>query len=126
MVADDCPTEQGVLLEAKVGKAKPIHLIQYELMTGFPYKYTQEDILFLVHAQRQGISENNETERTVFFEKSRPCLRSSALGKKYGWGVHFDAEGKTAIYARESKAYQQFAQSDELNILKAMRNKRAK
>lgn len=125
MVADDCPVECGVLLEAKKGKAKPIHLIQYELMTEFPYKFTQEDILFLVHAQRQEISEDDEAERTAFFEKSRPCLRSSALGKKYGWGVHFDVNGKAAIYARDSQEYLQFSQSDELKVIKAMRNKRA-
>ena len=48
LVADDCPVECGVVPVVKAGKSKPIHVIQYELISEHPYYYTQEDILFMV------------------------------------------------------------------------------
>jgi len=63
-----------------------------------PYKFTQEELLFAVHVQREGISKSELKSRRAamrkeFFGKSRACLRASTLPKKYGWGLHFDAEG---------------------------------
>jgi hypothetical protein len=64
-------------------------------------------------------------EREKFFAKDQPCLRSSALGKRYGWGIHSDADGKVALYARESQDYQRLANDPTLKHLKAFRSKRA-
>jgi hypothetical protein len=124
LIADDCLVEEGVVLEAKEVKTKPIHLIQYELMSKSPYKYNQEDILFLVYAERNKISKTNKRAREKFFEKSHPCLRSSALSKKYGWGVHFDKDGKAALYSGGSKEYFKMSKSKDVKVVKAMRNKR--
>jgi hypothetical protein len=52
-------------------------------------------------------------------------LRTSALGKRYGWGIHCDATGKVALIAHESDAYQQLATDPQMKHLKAMRSKRA-
>ena len=125
LVADDCPAEKGVVPVVKEGKAKPIHAIQYELMAKNPYGYTQEEILFRVYAERNNLAANDREAREKFFQKSHPCLRSSALGKKYGWGIHFDANGRAALYARETTEYARFAQDTHCKKIKALRNKRA-
>ncbi|WP_298711512.1 DUF6157 family protein [Micrococcus sp. 2A] len=35
--------------------------------------------------------------REAFFAKSQACLRASPLGKRHGWGLHHDAEGRVAL-----------------------------
>ena len=99
-VADDCPTDEGIVPIVKDGKPAPIHAMQYSLITENPYQLTQEDIQFLVYAERNGIAKNDSKQREQFFSKPQACFRSSALSKKYGWGIHFDGEGKAAIYSR--------------------------
>lgn len=125
LVADDCPAEKGIVPIAKEGKAKPMHAIQYDIISRGPYKYTQEDILFMVHAERNHLSRNDAKARKDFFRKSRPCLRSSALGKKYGWGIHFNEEGKAALFSKDSQEYNSFKKDEAVNVVKAMRNRRA-
>jgi hypothetical protein len=46
------------------------------------------------------------------------------LPKKYGWGLHFNAEGKIALIARESAEYDRLANGEEegLKVVAAMRN----
>jgi hypothetical protein len=39
--------------------------------------------------------------------KGHPHLRVSALPKRYGWGIHNNAEGKIALIAVESPEYKQ-------------------
>jgi hypothetical protein len=125
LVADDCPAEKGIVPIAKEGKAKPIHAIQYDIMSREPYTYTQEDILFMVHAERNHLSKHDTKARKDFFEKSHPCLRTSALGKKYGWGIHFNEEGKAALFSKDSQEYISFQKDEAVSVVKAMRNRRA-
>ena len=90
-----------------------------------PYKYTSDDVLFSVFAIRNEITKGEMAkEREKFFSKGQACFRSSALPKKYGWGVHSNPEGKIAIYAMESKEYKKLAKDKRLKPLKAMRSKR--
>ncbi len=90
-----------------------------------PYKYTQEDILFLVHALRADIPTSEYPEaHKAFYAKPQACLRACPLAKTYGWGIHFDEAGKAAIYAVESEEYQRFAKDPKLQQLYAMRSKR--
>ena len=51
-VAENCPTQIGIIPISKEGKAKPIHAIQYEIINNNPYKLTQEDVLFHVFDMR--------------------------------------------------------------------------
>lgn len=129
-VAADCPVTSGVVPVAK-GERKPLHVIQYELLSENPYKYTHEDLIFEVHIRHKSIpKEELETRgneiRETLFQKKHPCLRASLLPKKYGWGVHHNAEGKIAIYPMESEEYRQFVQSKRgnLQLLTALRSKR--
>lgn len=62
--------------------------------------------------------------REHFFQKPKACFRASALVKKYGWGIHYDDEGKLAIYDVNSEGYEQFLNSDKTTLLKGMRSKR--
>jgi len=63
--------------------------------------------------------------REQFFAKPKACFRASPLVKKYGWGIHYDHDGKVALYEIESALYRQFLQSDDVKKLKGMRSKRA-
>jgi len=59
-----------------------------------------------------------------FFSKGQPCLRSSPLVKRYGWGVHFNKDGKAAIYAIESSEYRKLYKDKTIKHLKGMKSKR--
>jgi uncharacterized protein DUF6157 len=124
-IADYCPA-QTVSVPASKGGKKTIPVLQYEMIANHPYKYTQEDVLFETYAEYNEIPLANwPMERHKFFSKGQPCLRSSSLGKRYGWGIHSDTNGKVTLYAMESEYYQRFAGDPTLKHLKAMRSKRA-
>src|SRR5688572_28463013 len=102
-VADDCPALKGEIPPMK-GDVRTIATIRFELIKKHPYKYTSDDVLFQVYADRNDLTKAEYKEaRKQFFSYRQPCLRASALTKRYGWGVHSDADGKVALYGRETK-----------------------
>ena len=121
-VADDCPV--SVAEVPGLGKGgKTVAQMQYEMVKDNPYQYTSDEVFFTIFAQRNEIPvEEWEEARTVFFSKGQPCFRASPLTKRYGWGVHSDAEGRVAMYARESEAYTRYLNTQHLNKVKAMRS----
>lgn len=124
-VAEDCPA-QVAQVPAMKGDSKTIPVLQYEMIANHPYKYTQMDVLFQVHAMRNQIPEEHmQAARETFFSKGQPCLRTSSLGKRYGWGIHHDQEGKVALYAVESDEYRAFMNDASIKHTKAMRSSRA-
>jgi len=124
-VAEDCPVSVAEMPAPK-GDSKTVPVLQYEMIAKHPYTYTQDDVLFEVFAERSGIaSKDKPAERKRFFAKDQPCLRSSALGKRYGWGIHNDKDSKVALYAIESDEYKDFVNDNAIKHLKAMRSKRA-
>ncbi|TJY39638.1 hypothetical protein E5161_18880 [Cohnella pontilimi] len=131
-VAPDCPVETGTVpKDKKDGKTKPG--IEFELAADRPYKYTQEELLFEVHVRHKQIPQEElaarrEEIREQFFSKPMACLRASMLPKKYGWGIHFNEEGKLALYAMESSEYREFADGGRkgVKLLAAMRNGKKK
>lgn len=132
-VSADCPVEVGSVPSMKKD-SKTAHLIQYELLSQNPYKYTQGELIYEVYLQHKQIPQSEIEARSVeireeLFSKNHPCLRASMLPKKHGWGVHYNEEGKIAIYPMESEAYQQFVEAgtgraDGPKLLFAMRNSR--
>ena len=123
-VALDCPASAGEMPPLK-GDKKTIANYQFDMLFEHPYEYTSDDVFFKVFAIRNEIPENEWKEaRDMFFSKGQPCFRSSPLTKRYGWGVHSDANGKVALYAVESKAYQQLLENGEIKKVKAMASKR--
>jgi hypothetical protein len=129
-VALDCPVREAVVPTSRRVE-KSIPQVEYELLAGNPYTFTQEELLFAVHVRRQGVGEADLKPRRAalweeFFGKPRACLRASMLPKRYGWGLHFDAEGRVALVAMESKEYRALAEGKGVaTVLTAMRNKRA-
>lgn len=128
-VAPDCPVQTAVIPRVK-GKNPSVAVLEYELLCGHSYVYTQEEVLFAVHVRRAGITPAELKSRhdrlwEEFFAKPRACLRASALPKIYGWGIHFDAQGKAAIYAVESAEYRRFTKNKNIAQLFALRSKRA-
>lgn len=128
-VADDCPVTRSVVPPARGGH-KTVALLQYEMLAGNPHGLTQEDVLFETWLRRQDLGDPPEAERAAlrgrFFVKSQACLRASPLPKMYGWGLHFDGEGRVALCPMESEAYRRLvAGADGVKVLKAMRSRRA-
>lgn len=121
-IAEDCPVKAAEIPPLK--KEKSVANLQFEMIEQNPYKYTSDDVIFGIHALRKGLS-NSQSEREKFFSKGQPCLRSSPLGKRYGWGIHSDADGRVAVYAAGSEAYEKLAADETLSQTRAMRSKRA-
>ncbi|GIP37120.1 hypothetical protein J31TS4_04000 [Paenibacillus sp. J31TS4] len=133
LVAPDCPVETSEIPKAKPDARPSIPRLQYELLTESPYRYTLDDLIYEVHIRHKEIpSEELERRgggvRDELLSKSHPCMRASMLAKKYGWGVHYNEEGKLALYPVESEEYAQFAQGKageiELEVVRGMRSKR--
>jgi len=103
----------------------------YELVVGHPYAHTSGDVIFSVWADRREIPPaEREAARAEFYSKGQPCLRSSDLGKRYGWGIHSDSEGRVAAYGVDSPEYAAFASGvspidgSTVTVVAAMRSKR--
>lgn len=122
-VADDCPEETGVVPPAR--EPRTVALIHYELIAGEPYGHTSDDVVFAAFAEKQGLAVPElEERRAEFFSKGQPCLRSSPLAKRYGWGFHFDSASRVALYAKGSPEYEQYRGDPSLAHLKAMKSRR--
>lgn len=108
------------------GSKPTVASVTFRLIHENPYRFTSDDVLFMVHAERKGIPEAKwARERAAFFSKPQACLRASPLPKSYGWGVHSDSEGRVALYEVGSREYQKLAKT--AGTLKfAMASKRAK
>ncbi len=123
-VADDCPAASGQAPPASTPGT--VAALQYALIAEHPYAYTSDDVLFEVYALRRGIDDAAKpAEREAFFAKDQPCLRSSPLGKRYGWGIHHDEQGRIALVAVGSSEYDALASDPSLTRVKAMRSRRA-
>lgn len=121
-VAEDTKATSGTVPPIR-GTGKSVANYEYELVSKSPYKYTSDDIFFLVYAERNEISKSKK-ERELYFSKGRPCFRASPLTKTYGWGVHSNKDGKVAIFAVESKEYLKMLKDIKIEKRKAMRNSR--
>ena len=115
-VAADCKAISGTPPQTK--EPKTAAQIEYEMLIPKPYQYTSDDVLYESNGHRRGIS------REEFFSKAQPCFRSSALCKRYGWGVHSDGEGKIAIYAIGTPQYTKLQNDESIKHISAMRSSR--
>lgn len=123
-VAEDTKANSGTIPSSK-GDKRTIAQMQYALIAGNPYKYSSDDILFRVFAERNDLSKSEfKQARENFFSKGQACLRASPLTKTYGFGVHSDTNGKVAIYGVETPEYERFLADKTVMKVKAMRNKR--
>lgn len=123
-IADDCSSGSGEVPPVK-GDAKTVANLQFEMISKNPYKYTSDEVLFRVFADKNELTESEyEEARAQFFSKGQACLRASPLTKRYGWGIHFNEEGKMALYSSESQEYKRFIEDESLKVVKAMKSSR--
>ena len=127
-VASDCPVTGAVAPAPRGGKAT-VASIQFDLVSQRPYHYTQEDVLWLTHVRHKGLaaSKANARARASFLSRPLPCLRSSPLPKRFGWGLHFDRQARVAVVAVESRAYTSLSRERPAGprVLAALRTRRA-
>ncbi len=103
----------------------------FRMIADAPYRYTSDDVIFTVHADRAGIPEaDRAAARADYYSVGRACLRSSPLGKTYGWGVHADDDGRVALYGLGTPEYERLASGRALEgdepvvVMQAMRSTR--
>jgi hypothetical protein len=130
--ADDCPEAAGIAPPVR-GDKPTVAVLEYELLSKHPYTYTRDELLFVVHVTRLGLTPADLKQRgkqihAELFAKEHPCMRASPLPKRYGWGVHHDEQGRIAIVSRNSTEYAALitGKGKAGTVLKAMRNARAK
>lgn len=122
-VAEDTGVSKGNIPPKR--DRKTIAEIQYEIISQFPYKYTSDELLFKIYAERNALTEEGyEEARRIFFSKGQACLRASPLTKKHGFGIHSDHEGKVALYGMETKEYLNFLNDTKVKKVKAMKSNR--
>lgn len=123
-IAEDCSINMAETPPIK-GDKKSVANMQFEMLDKKPYKFTSDDVIFQVFADRKDLTENEyETERKKFFSKGQPCFRASPLTKRYGFGIHSDDKGKIAIFGVETEEYAKFVANKSIKKVKAMRSKR--
>jgi len=128
-VAEDCPARTGEEPPLRAGRPT-VASLQYAMIAKAPYKYTSDDVIFATSAAGRELDakltkKERSLAREAFFSRGQACMRASSLGKRFGWGVHADSEGRIAIYAIDSKRYQALARDTKLTQARAMRSKRA-
>ncbi|MCA0364915.1 MAG: DUF6157 family protein [Bacteroidetes bacterium] len=121
-IAEDTKAACGEKPKSK-GDSRTVAEMQYEMISRNPYRFTSDEVLFEIFAKRNDVPETEkENARNAYFSKGQACFRASPLTKTYGFGVHFDAEGKMAIYPMESEQYEKFINDNAIKKLKAMRS----
>ncbi|MBZ4044672.1 DUF6157 family protein [Flavobacterium hibisci] len=123
-VAEDCPVTNGEIPPLK-GTNKTIANIEFEMISKNPYKYSSDDVLFQVFAEKNDLTKSDyKNAREAFFSKGQACLRASPLTKRYGWGIHHDENGKIALYGMETSQYEKYLKDKNIKVVKAMRSSR--
>lgn len=124
-VAEDC-SQEAQEPEGR-GKKPTVAELHYRLIAEKPYQHTQADVLFTTWRLQQGLPAKADTaaQREEYFAKPRACLRSSPLGKKLGWGIHFDSEGRVALVDPGSATYQKLQKDPAVKVHRALRSRRA-
>jgi hypothetical protein len=129
-VAPDCKAVAGMVPEPRGGKPT-VASATFELVANHPYELRSSDVIFTVWADRRDLPEADRAAAWVeFYAKGQACLRGSDLGKRYGWGIHSDADGFVAVYAVGSAEYEAFAagtsplDGKEVTVRPALRSSR--
>lgn len=107
-VAPDSSAVSGEVPPPRTG-GPTVAALTFDMVREHPYEYTSGDVIFTVMADRKAIPDDERAAaRRAFYSRGQACLRSSDLGKRYGWGIHSDAEGRVALYGIDSPEYEGF------------------
>lgn len=122
-VAEDCSTPMGLVPPEK--PVPTVAWLQFQRLWDQGYRWTSDEVLFGVAATKNGWTDAERDQRwSEFFSQGQACFRASPLTKTYGWGVHFDAQGKMALVGRGSPEYERLVNDPTLVHVKAMRTSR--
>ncbi len=128
-VADDCPVDAGTEPSEGRGGAPTTATIQFQMLVDEPYRWTSEDLIFRGAKAGRELADAPPAEladaQATYFSRPQACLRASPLPKRWGWGLHFDVDGRVALYAKGTADYDRLAGDGSLEQLKAMRSSRA-
>jgi len=122
-VAEDCRAATGEVPLARAGDPT-VASAQYAMLAA-PGRWTQEDVLLASSPQVRGQDiDGAELSglRQEYFSQPRACLRASPLPKTFGWGLHYDADGRITLHAVDSPEYAQLGSDASLTQLRAMRS----
>ena len=127
-VAADCPAVTGEVPPPRAG-APTVAGRQHAMLSAEPGRLQQEDVLLAgapgVRGRDDLSGEELERLREEYFAQPRACLRASPLPKTYGWGLHYDEQGRITLHAVDSPEYARLSEDDSLTQLRAMRSRRA-
>ncbi len=133
-VADDCRASTGETPPA-LGHKRTVASLQHAMLTTRPGQHTQEEVLLASSPRfraREDVDSVQDLPRgelqqllAEYFAQPRACLRASPLGKTYGWGLHYDDQGRITAHPLGSDEYTRLSQDTSLTQLKAMRSQRA-
>jgi|SRR5579863_6626263 len=120
-VAPDSRAETGIAPD----RPGSIAGLEHMLLTSNPYRLTGEELILAVHARHKGVDDADiESFKAALFSKPHPCLRTSMLPKRYGWGAHYDGDGRIALYGIETSDYRRLASQSDISVIPAMRNRK--
>ncbi len=71
-VAEDCPVAAAEIPPLK-GDNKSVANLQFEMIVEHPYRYTSDEVLFSIHALRNGIAGGLEAAREEYFSNVLPA-----------------------------------------------------
>ncbi len=121
-VASDSQATHGEVPPLKK-ETKSVANQQFDLLYNNPYKYTSDELLFSVFAERNDLTQGElEEAKARFFSKGQPCLRCSPLSKRYGWGTHHDKNGKVALVGLGTERYKQLIEDASIATTQAMKS----
>lgn len=123
-IAEDSPVSKAVIPVVK-NERKTIANYQFEKLSKQPLKYTSDELLFEIFAERNDISPSAfKEDRQKFFSKGQACLRTSPLAKKNGFGIFHNEDAKVRLIPAESDDYQKLLGDDSVKKVKAMKSKK--
>jgi len=127
-VAEDCRATSGEVPSRRTG-APTVAGTQYEMLAAAPGRWTQEDVLLACSPDVRGRGDLGAQElerlREQYFAQPRACLRASPLPKSFGWGLHYDAQGRITLHAVDTPEYERLRGDRSLTQVRAMRSRRA-
>jgi len=98
---------------------------QFARLVAAPFGMTSDDLLFDVHAERNGVGEGDrDAARAAYFSKGQACLRASPLVKTMGWALHHDGHGRVGLVDPASAEFEALMARDDVTKLAGMRSKR--
>jgi hypothetical protein len=124
--AEDCRATAGEVPPERAS-GPTVASVQYAMLAASPGRWTQEDVLLASSPHLRG-RDLSEVELSVlrkeYFMQPRACLRASPLPKTFGWGLHYDGEGRITMHAVDSPEYARLSSDPSLTQLRAMRSSR--